>query len=484
MGEPAFEAATVLVEKLRRGEIGSEELLEHFIDRIERYDGALNAIVVRDFERARSRAREADAARMRGEDWGPLHGLPMPVKESFTVAGLPTTWGQPALKDNIAETDALAVERLKAAGAVIMGKTNVPLNLADLQSYNQVYGSTDNPHASGRTPGGSSGGAAAALAAGLTGLEMGSDIGGSIRNPAHFCGVYGLKPTWGILPPRGHALPGVLSPSDISVIGPLARSAADLRLALDICGGADRLQNPGWTLDLPEPRQARLGDFRVAAWLDSDRLPIEGSVRALLQAAVDAVAEAGARVDPEARPDLDPDESHRIYLTLLQGVLAARRPQADLERVRERVGTLDPEDLSDPAVSVRAMVQSHGEWLVANERRTHLRWAWRRFFDSHDLLLCPIIPVGAFPRDESEDLEARRIRINGESVRYFDQIFWAGLTGVALLPSVIAPVGRTPDGLPVGLQIVAPEMGEKLAIRFAELLAEAIGGFRPPEGYG
>lgn len=482
MSELAYLSAIELTAKLRNREVGSEELLDHFIARIDRHDGRINAVVVRDFERARVRAREADAAFARGEDWGPLHGLPMTVKESYNVEGLATTWGLPAMAQNVAPSDALAVERLKAAGAVVFGKTNVPVLLADFQSYNPVYGSTDNPHAEDRTPGGSSGGSAAALAAGFTGLEMGSDIGGSIRNPAHFSGVYGLKPTWGILPPRGHALPGILTPSDISVIGPLARSAADLELALDICGGADALHHPGWDLNLPRPAQTGLGDFRVAAWLDDPHIELDAGVRDLLQAAIDAAARAGARVDDGARPDFDTNESHRDYLRLLHGVMAARRPQEDFERGLERVAKLDPADDSDRAVTLRAMVQHHRDWIGANERRTHLRWAWRRFFDSHDLLLCPIMPVAAFPRDESEDMEARTVRINGKAVRYFDQLFWAGLTGVAYLPSVIAPIGQTADGLPVGLQIVAPEMGDKTAIRFAELLAKELGGFVAPNG--
>ena len=237
--EPAFQSAASLAADLRERRIGCRELLDHFIARVDRFNPDLNAIVVSDFERARERARAADAALARGEAWGPLHGLPMTVKDSYDVAGLPTTWGAPELRGNVPETNAVAIDRLLAAGAVVFGKTNVPYNLADFQSYNDVYGTTNNPWDLERVPGGSSGGAAAALAAGLTGLEAGSDIGGSIRNPAHYCGVYGHKPTWGILPLRGHAKPGVLAPTDISAIGPLARDAGDLALALDVMAGPD-----------------------------------------------------------------------------------------------------------------------------------------------------------------------------------------------------------------------------------------------------
>ena len=200
-----------------------------------------------DVERGRKRARQADAALAKGEVWGPLHGVPMTIKESYNVAGLPTTNGRPEMKDNIAERDALAVERLKAAGVVLFGKTNVPINLADFQSYNEVYGTTNSPWDVERVPGGSSGGSAAALAAGLCGFEFGSDIGGSIRNPSHFCGVFGHKPTWGLIPPRGHALPGHLVQPDLSVVGPLARGAADLETGVLAMAGPDELDGSDLT---------------------------------------------------------------------------------------------------------------------------------------------------------------------------------------------------------------------------------------------
>ena len=261
MTELAFRSAAALGAAIRERKIGCRELLEHYLKRVERYNPALNAIIVTDFARARRRADEADAALVRGKGWGPLHGLPMTVKESFDVVGLPTTWGLTELRGSTAAANALAVDRLLGAGAIIFGKTNVPVLLADSQSYNPVYGTTNNPWDPSLTPGGSSGGAAAALAAGLTGLELGSDIGGSIRNPAHYCGVWGHKPTWGIAPPRGQALYGNVAASDISVIGPLARSAEDLALALDIVAGPDPIEAEGWRLDLAAPRGTAL--FRL-----------------------------------------------------------------------------------------------------------------------------------------------------------------------------------------------------------------------------
>src|SRR5881296_3607510 len=224
-----FRPAKQLAALIRRKKVGCLELLDLYIARMEKYNPPLNAIIATDLDKARRRARAADRALARKEIWGPLHGVPMTIKESYDVVGMPTTWGVPELKDNQPKQNALAVDRLLGAGAVLFGKTNVPLYLADWQSYNSIYGTTNNPWDVSRVPGGSSGGAAAALAAGLTGFEAGSDIGASIRNPAHYCGVYGHKPTYAIVPPRGQALPGKITPSDISVIGPLGRSGRDRR---------------------------------------------------------------------------------------------------------------------------------------------------------------------------------------------------------------------------------------------------------------
>jgi len=273
MTDYTFASATDLARLIKTRQVSSTEMLEHYLKRVDQYNGPINAVIAQNRDEARERAKAADTALARGEDWGPLHGVPMTVKESYDVAGYKTTWGVPEMKDNVAREDALSIRRLKGAGAVIFGKTNVPLRLADFQSYNDIYGTTNNPWDKGRTPGGSSGGSAAALAAGLTGLETGSDIGGSIRNPAHFCGVFGHKPTWNLLPPRGHAMPGVKTPADISVIGPLARSARDLETALLVMAGPDEIQSRGYSLSLK-----RLGKpvsaLRVAVWSDDPVGPV------------------------------------------------------------------------------------------------------------------------------------------------------------------------------------------------------------------
>lgn len=254
MVDLAFEPAHVLARKLRRREISAEALMRLYLDRVARFNPKLNAIVVLDADKALASAREADSELARGEVKGPLHGLPMTVKESFDVAGWTTTWGNPAWKANVASADAAVVERLKRAGAIVFGKTNVPLLLGDFQTTNEIYGQTNNPWNVERIPGGSSGGSSAALAAGLTGLEAGSDIGGSLRNPAHYTGTYAHKPSYGIVPTRGQMPPGIVGAGDLSVVGPMARSAEDLDLELGLIAGADGAEATAWKLDLPPPR--------------------------------------------------------------------------------------------------------------------------------------------------------------------------------------------------------------------------------------
>src|SRR5436190_10495704 len=329
MDERAFASATRLAGETRDRRIGCVELLDFFVARAERYNPALNAIVAWQADGARERARSADAALARGEVWGPLHGVPMTVKESFNVAGLPSTWGNPPWRDNIAADNAVLVERLLAAGAIIYGKTNVPYMLQDAQSYNEVYGTTNNPWDTSRGPGGSSGGEAAALAAGLSALGAGSDIAGSLRNPAHYCGIYAHKPSWGLIPTRGHSPTGALTPTDISVVGPIARHAEDPALALRVLAGPDVLQQRGWRVELGSPRHRRLGDFRVGVWVDSPVSDIDPSVRERIDAALAALRRSGATVDRAARPPIADAEHHELFMTLLRAATASRMSDAD-----------------------------------------------------------------------------------------------------------------------------------------------------------
>ena len=480
MTELAFTSATELASKIKSKEVGCVELLSYYLDRVDRFNPDLNAIIVDIRDEAMSRAKEADRALAAGRDWGPLHGVPMTVKESYDVAGAPTTWGVPELEDSIAETDALSIARLRGAGAVIFGKTNVPYMLSDFQSYNDIYGTTNNPWDPERVPGGSSGGSAASLAAGMTGLEMGSDIGGSIRNPAHFCGVFGHKPTWMLLPPRGHATRGVLSPSDISVIGPLARSATDLAQAVDICAGPDEIASRGLRLELPRFAKPP-GELKVAVWRDDEMACVDASVAARVDALADALAQAGAELDFDARP-VDSEHSHTVYQCLLQATMSARLPAERYEALRQRVDTMDPGDNSRIAMVQRSQVARFREWTSNNEERTHLRWQWHDFFSRFDVLVAPIMSTSAFPHDH-RPFGDRTLMINGEEEPYFNQVFWAGLASGANLPATVVPTGPDVRGLPIGVQLIGPEYGDLVTIGIAEFLEQRGFAFTPPPGY-
>jgi amidase len=483
MDERAFASATQLAGEIRDRRIGCLELLDFYLARAERYNPALNAIVAWQTDRARERARAADAALARGEIWGPLHGIPMTVKESFDVAGLPSTWGNRLWQDNIAADNAVLVDRLLAAGAVIYGKTNVPLLLSDLQTFNEVYGTTNNPWDKARGPGGSSGGEAAALAAGLSALGAGSDLAGSLRNPAHYCGIYAHKPSWGLIPTLGHSPGAALTPTDISVVGPLARHAEDLALAMRALAGPDVLQQAAWRIELPPPRHARLADFRVAICTQSPLCEIDASVRGRFDAATAALIGTGAAVDAAGPPPFEAAEQNRLFMTLLRAATASRMRDEDFAAQQAIAATLSPEDTSSRASIARGATLYHRSWGVANEARTRLRHAWRDFFQRFDVLLAPIAATAAFPHDHNPDREKRVISVNDKLVKYEEQLFWAGLASLSYLPATAAPLGLTADGLPVGMQIIAAEGEDLTTIEFARLLAAEIGGFVPPPGY-
>lgn len=483
MTDLGLQTAVELTAALRERRIGALELLDHFLDRVERFNPAINAIVVLDAERARERAREADAALAAGQTWGPLHGLPVTIKDAFDVTGLPTTWGSPGLKNNVATSNAVMVERMLAAGAVLFGKTNVPLMLRDSQTYNEVYGTTRNPWDTERSPGGSSGGSAAAIAAGLTGLDGASDMAGSIRNPSVFCGVYGHKPTYGVIPSRGHALPGQLAPGDINVVGPIARAAEDLDLALDVVAGPDVLTAPGWRLDLPGPGKNALKDFRVAVWADDPVCPVDSEVTDRLQAVTDALAQAGAVVDDQARPAIDSARSHTLFLQMMRAFTAGALPLEDFDAMRDEAASLSPDDEGFDAQVATTTAQHHRDWLISGEERERMRFAWADFFTDFDVVLAPVMPSAPFLLDESEPRTARTVTINGKPFAYMEQLFWAGLFGLVYLPGTAVPIGCNPDGLPIGMQIVGPAFGDRTTIAFARLLAVEFGGFSPPPGY-
>ncbi|MEV6831156.1 amidase family protein [Amycolatopsis sp. NPDC051102] len=419
-----FRTATEVAAGIRRGELSSRALTEQLFARIDA--STVNAVIATCREAALEAASEADRAVARGDDTGPLHGVPMTIKDAFAATGLPTTWGEPAFADCVADEDAAVVHRLRAAGAIVVGKSNVHHLLADFgRTENPLHGRTLNPRDPARTPGGSSGGAAAALADGLTYLEYGSDLAGSIRIPAAYCGVYGLKPTAGTVPLRGFQPPGPPAPLPRefpSAAGPLARSAADLRLALRVTGGP-----------LRPARQTRLGDFRVGVVLDDPACPVTGEVGAALSDAVDALARAGVRVREGWPADVDPVVQAEAFGFQVELFFASQEG-------REPAGTAGQE-----------------------QRRAALTAAWARYLAGVDVFLCPTVFTTALPHDHRD--------------RYDDQVFWIAQASLPGLPSLSAPVG---EGLPAGLQVVGPAHEDDTAITFADLAADVVGGFVPP----
>ena len=482
----SYTTATELSAALAAKKVSAVELAQDAIGRIERHDARINAICVRDFARGLDAAAAADAARARGET-RPLLGIPLTVKESYNVAGLPTTWGFPAQKDFIPAQDALSIFRVKAAGGVILGKTNVPVGLGDWQSYNEIYGTTNNPYDLGRTPGGSSGGSSAALAAGYGPLSLGSDIGGSLRVPAFHCGVYAHKPTFALVPSRGHTpppMPPLPFDRDLSVIGPMARSAADLTLLLDVVAGPDPLEaGVAYQLALPPPRHRQLKDFRVLL-IDSDPvMPTCKSVRAAIETLAANLSRAGVTVTRQSPLLPDFAASSRLYMRLLLSFLAASfAPEIHAGAVAA-AAQLAPDNISLAAERLRGIALSHRDWVMADGGRARLRAQWRELFKSFDAVICPVMPTPAYPHDHSPDQEARRITIDGTDYVYPDQLAWPGIATLPGLPATAIPIGLSPEGLPIGVQIVGPWLEDRTPLKLAELIEREFGGFVPPPAF-
>ena len=479
---PMYQTAGDLVEALASRQVSSRELVDAAFARIEALDPKINAVVVRDFDRARTAADAADAALERGERQ-PLLGLPMTVKEQFNIAGLPTTWGFPKFKDWRPDADALAVQRLKAAGTIILGKTNVPLNLGDWQSYNEIYGATNNPWDLTRSPGGSSGGGAAALAAGFVPLEFGSDIGGSLRAPAHFCGVFSHKPSLDLVPQRGALppqTPAIPVRSDLAVIGPMARSAADLALELAVVAGPDELmEGIGYKVALPPPRHDKLADFRVLVIDEHPLCPTASSIRAALDGLAERLGKAGCTI-LRASPNLpDLALTSRVYRELLSAFFSADLPPDARERIEAAAKALSPDEQSLAASGLRGATISHPEWIRQSRIRGGLRGRWQALFQEVDVVLCPPMPTTAFPHDHSPGF-ARKLEVDGAKIPYFDQSVWAGLATLNGLPATTMPIGHDDGGLPVGVQIIGGFLDDRTTIAFAGLLEREFRGFTPP----
>lgn len=463
MTDPTLWSTLEQAAAIAGGRLGSEELLDLFLRRIEQVDGAVNAVCTLAVDGAREQCRAADAATIRGESAGPLHGVPITVKDAIATAGIRSTGGATALRDHVPEQDAPAVAALKAAGAVVFGKTNLPEWSGDWQSFNEMFGTTNNPWALDRTPGGSSGGAAAAVACGMTGFELGTDIGGSVRVPSAFCGVFGHKPSFGIIPTLGYldapdATDVALSvESDVNTFGPIARSADDLRLLLDVLAGPTPERAPAWRLDLPDTDITSLRGLRVAAWIDDDELEIDAVMARVLHQAVDAMEAAGAVVDRRRRPALDVASAWRDGARLIGAAVAVHGPDRGL---------------------------SHQAWLGLHRARAGLRTAWAAVFEHVDVVLCPVTLLPAFAHLQEQEWYQRAIHVNGVERSYVGLEGWPAIVGAAYLPSTATPVGFTDEGLPVGVQVVAPYLHDRRAIRVSALLAEVCadlgGGYRVP----
>lgn len=474
-----FRTATELAALLRARAISASELLTQTIDDIESGDGAINAIVVRDFERAREQARIADRALQRGETL-PLLGVPMTVKEAFRVTGLPCTWGLPGTIEIPVAEDAAVVARLKNAGAIIVGKTNIATMLADWQCENPVYGVTNNPWDLARTPGGSSGGGAAALAAGLVPLEFGSDLSSSLRVPAHFCGIYAHKPSFGIVPTRGFAPPGApagVPPLDLAVVGPMARSASDLALALDVAAGADGLDATAWRLALPASRHASLKDYRVLMLDAHPLIPTSSNIRGAIEERSNALAKMGCKVARATQVVPDLKDVAALFVELLMSLFSAESSDEDYARARAAADSLPGNVDSLVAAGVRGPALSHRDWIRADRRRHALAQQWSALFESWDVVLCPAMPIGAYPHRPHR---SGCFDVDGIAMPYNLQTLWGTLATVTGNPATVAPLGAGPDGLPVGAQIIGPFLEDKTTIGFAALMEREFGGFVAP----
>jgi len=479
VSELSYASAFAIARKIRKREISSREAVDYFLARVEALNKPINCVVTIDAERARAEADAADAALARGEIRGPLHGVPMTIKDSFQTAGMRTTSGAPELSNFIPKEDAWPVARLREAGAIIYGKTNAPIYAGDLQSYNEVFGTTNNPYDVSRTPGGSSGGSAAALACGFTPLELGSDIGGSIRLPSHMSGVVGHKPSYGIVPAHGQipGPPGTLTLADLAVAGPMARSVDDLKLGLDIMAGPNRWEHPAWRLKLPPTRRRSLKEYRVAAWLDDPRCRVEPELRDLLEKAARTLADAGAVVDYEARPAFTLEKVVDTFFALLQAALAGGTDRERIEQYATASG-------DTPAASTkRLLAMRHREWLSYNERRLQMRRRWEEFFLKWDAMLLPVMPCPAITHDHSEPMANRTVSVGGEIRPYWDLTAWMAPAGACYLPVTVVPVGRMSSGLPVGIQIVGPYLEDRTTLDLGKRLLAMVGGCPRPSGF-
>jgi len=488
MGEQAVGllSASELVRKLRDREISSRELLSHFGERRAAYNDALNAIVTVDDEAAQKVAAAADEQLAGGDDdLPPLLGLPMTIKDAIATKGMRSTGGAVELADHVPDADAQVVSRIRQAGGVIFGKTNLPRWSADVQSYNEVFGTTNNPWDLTCGPGGSSGGAAAAVATGLTGAEIGTDIGGSIRLPAHFSGVCGHKPSFGVVPQLGYISHTTYQTGepDVNVLGPIARSVDDCELLLDVIAGPRDDLAAGWQLTLPGSRHDDPADFRVAAHLDDPSVPVSAEVAEALEIAANALTNSGIAVDRAAWPhDLVFDDVRDVGLPLISASTSPARGGETFEHMQQIVRDPGAHSATEQ-MRASATAMFHRDWLLLTEQRELNRHKWTNFFRDFDVLLAPVAHVGAFPHTQEGTLYDRTLMVDGVERPYTELIMWTSQFGYVGLPSTVVPIGITPRGVPVGIQVVGPHLGDRTTLTFARHLERLLGGYQVPPNF-
>ncbi|MFD0267241.1 amidase [Streptomyces sp. NPDC127106] len=459
---------------LRRRTTTSRALLEQYLQHIDKTNPGLNAVITLDADGARAAADAADRHMARtGKPLGALHGLPVTVKDALETKGLRSTCGAPDLTDHVPDQDADAVARLRAAGAVIVGKTNVPVMCQDLQTSNPLFGTTKNPYDDTKTAGGSSGGPAAAVATGITSLELGSDLAGSLRLPAAYCGVYALRPSGGIVPTRGHIPrpPGWLSSSDMLTLGPIARTADDLDVLLDVLAAPAPAEAAAWRIELPAPRRRRLADYRVGLWQDDPYCHVDESIRRLLDEIAGILRSAGATVDDTTRP-VQLADSDRLFQRLMFATASATATDAGFA---DDIAAADRIPVDDPSgIFLHSRTMRHRDWLRANEEREKLRGHWADYFTTHDVLITPAVPSTCVDDQTSSPVPSRFITVDGQKRPYFDQTAWLNLAGHVRLPAVVMPAGRTADGLPLAVQIIGPYLADRTVIDMARHLARKL----------
>lgn len=477
-----YQSTRDLTSLLLNKKISAVELMTETIARIVQIDLKINAVVVRDFERALQDAKTADAKIAKGVHL-PLLGIPITVKESFNVSGLTTNWGNTQFKNWYPNQDSLVIRRLKEAGAIIIGKTNVPFMLRDWQTFNDIYGTTNNPWDVKLTCGGSSGGSAAALAAGFITLELGSDLAGSLRAPAAYCGICTHKPTENIIPMSDYGPPSTNISSakkDLAVIGPMARTCQDLALELDILAGPDqRVDGKGYKLSLPPPRHKSLSDFRVLAIDTHPLLPTANSVRKAIQQLTEHLIQRGVKIFQETILTTELAKTARTYASLLGARGAAEIPLEIYENNKKMADELAADDMSLKACYLRAHVGTHRDWLFTVQTREDLRLIWRDIFQQFDVIICPVMPTPAFPHDHSQ-IEKRQIEIDGQVVPYHSQYAWVSIATLFGLPVTVIPIGRSEGGLPIGIQIIGDYLEDRSTLQFGALLESEFGPFAYP----